>query len=163
MCQIPAVDTGSAPKPPSLLSMLLVVVVAGAVFALVIGAVTSSDPDVRAAFIVGSIAVGAAVVITVAVRRARARKQERTRVLATGTMHRARIVSVRTQGANEFRTQVGFELEVTPEDGTPYLVFCSESVPNLAIPRIQPDSVIDVWVDAQDKQRVVIDPELLGG
>lgn len=162
MCQIPAVDTGSAPKPPNLLVMLLISLGSVGFWVLIImGAQGDDDALIGYALALG--AVVAVVAIVAAVRRARARKQQRTRVLDTGTMHRARIVSIRTQGANEFRTQVGFELEVTPEGGEPYLAFCSESVPNLAIPRIQPESVIDVWVDAQDKQRVVIDPELLGG
>lgn len=162
MCHIPAVDTGSAPKPPNLLVMLLIGVGSIAVFALVAMGVVSDDPDVRGGSIFGLVAVVALVVVVLAVRRARARREERDRVLEAGTMHRARIVSVRTDGANEFRTRVGFELEVLPEVGEPYRVFCSESVPNLAIPRIQPDAVIDVWVDAEDRQRVVIDPELLG-
>lgn len=162
MCHIPAVDTGATPKPPNLLVMLLIGVGSIAVFVLVAMGLTSDDSDVRAGSVFGLVAAVAVAIVVVAVRRARARRAVRDRVLEAGTMHRARIVSVRTEGANEFRTRVGFELEVLPEAGEPYRAFCSESVPNLAIPRIQPDTVIDVWVDAEDRQRVVIDPELLG-
>lgn len=163
MCQIPAVDTGSAPRPPSLLVMLLIGVVSIGAFALVAMGIASDDPDVRGGSIFGLVAVVAVVVIVFAVRRSRARRRERERVLDAGTMHRARIVKVRTEGASEFRTRVGFELEVEPEAGEPYRAFVSESVPNLVIPRIQPDHMIDVWVDPVDPQRVVIDPELLEG
>jgi len=156
------VATGSAPQPPNLLVMLLLSLGSIAFWLLVIvGVQREDDLMIGLALAIGAVVAVAAV--TTAVRRARARRAQREQVLDRGTMYRARVVSIRTQGANEFRTRVGFQLEVLPEDGPPYLAVCSESVPNIAIPRIQPDSVIDVWVDPADPQHVVVDPGLVDG
>ena len=57
---------------------------------------------------------------------------------------------------------VVFLLEVTPESGDPYRVNVTELVSQLAIPRIQPETVVDVHVHPDDRQFVVIDPAALG-
>jgi hypothetical protein len=156
------VDPGSAVTPPHLGLMLLISLGSVAFWVLIIkGAQGGNDVLIGYALALG--AAIAALVVARAVRRARARRRQRERILDAGTMHRARIVGVRTVGANDSSTRVGFELEVVPEAEDAYRAFCTESVPNLAIPRIQPETVIDVWVDPPDRQKVVVDPELLRG
>ena len=55
-----------------------------------------------------------------------------------------------------------FTLEVNPESGGPYRVTVDELVSQLAIPRIQVDTVLDVHVHPDDPRFVVIDPEAIG-
>lgn len=152
--------SGSAPQPPSLLLMLLIGLGAPAFWVLVIMGAQSGE-DALTGFALALGAVIAVVVVARAVRRSRARRRQRRRILEEGIMARARIVSIRTEGANEYRTRVGFELEVEPEGEQPYLVYVSERISNLAIPRVQPDTLIDVWVDPDDRQAVVLDPALV--
>ncbi len=138
--------------------MLLVSVGSMAFWTLVIIGATRDD-----GFIVnvalGLGAVIAVFAITMAVRRSRARRALRERILDQGTLAQARIVSCRNNGAMNNDPYVDFVLEVIPEGGERYEVGYRTLVSQMAIPRVQPDTIVDVWVDPTDPQQVVIDPK----
>jgi len=125
---------------------------------VIVAAVEESDLLVGVALAIG--AVIAAVLITRAVRRSKARSAQRTRILDEGTLARARIVSAKNNGALNNDPYVDFVLEVQPEGGEPYRVEHRTLVSQMAIPRVQPETEIDVWVDPTDPESVVIDPKL---
>ena len=83
----------------------------------------------------------------------------RERILDQGTLAKARIVSAKNNGAMNNDPYVDFVLEVQPEGGEPYQVEYRTLVSQMAIPRVQPDTEIDVWVDPTNPQAVVIDPK----
>ena len=85
-----------------------------------------------------------------------------TGAVRDGIRTTARIVSTRVKGHLNQDPYVVFELEVTPETGAPYRTSVTELVSQLAIPRIQPDAVVDVHVHPEDDRFVVIDPVALG-
>jgi hypothetical protein len=123
---------------------------------VIVAAVEHSDALVGIALGLG--AVLAVFAITVAVRRSRARRAQRDRILDQGTLAKARIVSAKNDGAMNNDPYVDFVLEVQPEGGEPYQVEYRTLVSQMAIPRVQPDTEIDVWVDPTNPQAVVIDP-----
>lgn len=145
----------SVQKSP--LPAMLLGVASMAFWVLVItAAVEESDLLIGIALALGAVvAVGA---ITVAVRRSRARSAQRKRILDEGTTAKARIVSAKNNGSLNNDPYVDFVLEVQPEGGEPYRVEHRTLVSQMAIPRVQPDTEIDVWVDPDDPQAVVIDP-----
>lgn len=96
------------------------------------------------------------------IRQVRARNAEKRRATEDGIRTTARIVSTRVRGHLNQDPYVVFELEVTPEAGEKYRVSVTELVSQLAIPRIQPDTVLDVHVHPDDRAFVVIDPAALG-
>lgn len=122
----------------------------------IIAVVEHSDALVGVALALGGVI--AVFAITVAVRRSRARRAERERILDQGTLAKARIVSAKNNGAMNNDPYVDFVLEVQPEGGEPYQVEYRTLVSQMAIPRVQPDTEIDVWVDPTDPNAVVIDP-----
>lgn len=122
----------------------------------IIAVVEHSDALVGVALALGGVI--AVFAITVAVRRSRARRAERERILDQGTLAKARIVSAKNNGAMNNDPYVDFVLEVQPESGEPYQVEYRTLVSQMAIPRVQPDTEIDVWVDPTDPNAVVIDP-----
>ncbi len=155
MCEVAAVASASKSPVPALLVGL-----ASMVFwtLVIVAAVEHSDALVGIALVLG--AVIAVFAITVGVRRGRARRAERERILDQGTLTRARIVSAKNNGAMNNDPYVDFVLEVHPEGGEPYQVEYRTLVSQVAIPRVQPDTEIDVWVDPTNPQAVVIDPKL---
>lgn len=136
----------------------MLLVAASMVFWVLIidAAVNDSDTLVGAALTLG--AATAVVVVVVAVRRSRARRRERERILDEGTRAPARIISAKNNGALNNDPYVDFLLEVRPEGGEPYRVTHRTLVSQMAIPRVQPDAEIEVWVDPGNPQAVVIDP-----
>jgi hypothetical protein len=120
---------------------------------------TSPVPAMLVGIALGLGAVIAVFAITVAVRRSRARSAERARILDEGTLAKARIVSAKNNGSMNNDPYVDFLLAVTPEGGETYEVGYRTLVSQMAIPRVQPDAVVDVWVDPIDPQQVVIDPK----
>jgi len=123
---------------------------------VIIAAVEHSDTLVGIALGLG--AVIAILAVTVAIRRSRARRAEHARILDQGTLAKARIVSARNNGSLNNNPYVDFVLEVQPEGEEPYRVEHRTLVSQMAIPRVQPDTEIDVYVDPSDPQSVVIDP-----
>ncbi len=123
---------------------------------VIVAAVEESDLLIGIALAIG--AVIAIVLITRAVRRSRARRAQRDRILDEGTTAKARIVSAKNNGSLNNDPYVDFVLEVRPEGGEAYQVSHRTLVSQMAIPRVQPDTEIDVWVDPDDPQSVVIDP-----
>ncbi|KAA1417738.1 hypothetical protein F0U44_15715 [Nocardioides humilatus] len=147
-----------APPVKSPLPAMLVAVGSMGFWTLVIiAAVEESDALIGVALGLGAaIAVFA---ITVAVKRSRARSRERARILDQGTLAKARILSAKNNGAMNNDPYVDFLLEVQPEGGDPYEVSYRTLVSQMAIPRVQPESVVDVYVDPTDRFAVVIDPK----
>lgn len=106
--------------------------------------------------------VGLAVFAFFKIRQVRARNAHRRRALKDGIRTTARIANARVRGHLNQDPYVVFTLEVNPESGEPYRVTVDELVSQLAIPRIQVDTVLDVHVHPDDPRFVVIDPEAIG-
>jgi len=123
---------------------------------VIVGAVKAQDTLIGVALGLGLALVVFA--ITVAVRRSRARRAEEARILDQGTLTRARIVTARNNGSLNNDPYVDFVLEVLPEGGEPYRTSYRTLVSQMAIPRVQPDAEVDVWIDPDDPQAVVLDP-----
>ncbi|MCY1062700.1 hypothetical protein [Nannocystis sp. SCPEA4] len=103
-------------------------------------------------------AVGA---LTIKARASSARNAERLRVWQGGTPGRARIVTIGTKGGGiNGHPNIDFDLEVTLPGQEPYRVQVTSLVSKLAIPRVQPDTQIDVRVDPANKLNVLIDAAL---
>ena len=139
---------------------MLLVAASSAFWVLVIvGAVRESDALIGVALGLGLvIAISAA---TVAVRRSNARRTEDARILDQGARSPARVVSATSNGSLNNNPYVEFVLEVQPEGGEPYRVERRTLVSQMAVPRIQPGTVIDVYVDPGDPQSVVIEPSVI--
>lgn len=149
------------PQPPKSPLPAMLIAAGSMVFwtLVVVGAVKAQDTLIGIALGLGlAVAVFA---ITVAVRRSRARRAEEARILDQGTLTRARIVTAKNNGALNNDPYVDFVLEVLPEGGEPYQVTYRTLVSQMAIPRVQPDTEIDVYVDPADPESVVIDPSLV--
>ncbi|KRA29459.1 hypothetical protein ASD81_20975 [Nocardioides sp. Root614] len=127
---------------------------------VILAATTEDDGYVAAAFAVGG--AGLALFAVLKVRESRVKRLHRDRAISSGTRTTARIVATRVRGSLNNDPYVIFTLDVDPESGEPYRVELTELVSQLAIPRILPDTVIDVWVHPDDPQYVVIDPAALG-
>lgn len=103
-------------------------------------------------------AIGA---ITMKARASSSEKGELLRVYTRGTPARARIVNIGSKGgAVNGHPNIDFELEVTVPGQDPYRVSLTARVSKLAIPRVQPDALIDVRVDPDDRQRILLDAAL---
>lgn len=103
-------------------------------------------------------AVGA---IAMKVRGSAATKAEQLRIYTQGTPARARIIRIGTTGGSvNGHPNIDFELEVTFPGQEPYRTNLTALVSKLAIPRVQPDTQIDVRVDPADRQRVLLDASL---
>ncbi|KRB77343.1 hypothetical protein ASE01_11490 [Nocardioides sp. Root190] len=132
-----------------------------AFWVLVILAATREDNRLIAwAFAVGGL--GLAVFAVLKAQQVRDRKVHRMRAVEAGTRTTARIVSTRVRGHLNQDPYVVFGLEVLPESGDSYRVEITELVSQLAVPRILPDTVIDVHVHPDDPLYVVIDPAAVG-
>lgn len=126
---------------------------------VIVGAVMENDALVGLALGLGLVIATCAV--AVAIRRSSARRAERTRILDQGTRSPARVVIAKSNGSLNNDPYVEFVLEVQPEGGAPYRVEHRTLVSQLAIPRIQPGTVIEVYVDPDDSQSVAIEPSLI--
>lgn len=132
---------------------------------LVIRGATSGDEGDAgryAGYAFGIAGVTLAIFAFFKIRQVRARNADERRAVRDGIRTTARIVSTRVKGHLNQDPYVVFELEVTPEAGAPYRTSVTELVSQLAIPRIQPDTVVDVHVHPDDDRFVVIDPVALG-
>ena len=69
-------------------------------------------------------------------------------------------MNIRKNGAFNDHPYVEFELEVMLGDEEPYPLEHRALISQLAIPRIQPDTVIDIRVDPQDRTNIVVDEKL---
>ena len=91
-------------------------------------------------------------------------RMEMARLWIEGKAAKARVVNISTQGGGlNDHPLVNLELEVQPEGEAPYTTFVTEVINLLAIPRIQPDCLIDVRYDPADRSTVVIDESLTLG
>jgi hypothetical protein len=82
---------------------------------------------------------------------------ERNRILSTGLPAQATISRIWETGTRvNDRPLVGFELQVWPPGGAPYVAQCSMIVSPLAIPRIQPGATVAVKIDRADASKVAI-------
>ncbi|MFC7502314.1 hypothetical protein ACOACQ_11215 [Nocardioides sp. CPCC 206347] len=127
---------------------------------VILGATREDNRFVAAAFVVGG--AGLAVFAVLKTRESRTRRAHRERAIESGTRTTARIAATRVRGSLNNDPYVVFTLDVAPESGKAYRVELTELVSQLAIPRILPDTVIDVWVHPDDPNFVVIDPAALG-
>lgn len=127
---------------------------------VILGATREDNRYVAAAFVVGG--AGLALFAVLKVRESRAKRVHRDRAIESGTRTTARIAATRVRGSLNNNPYVVFTLDVNPESGEPYRVELTELVSQLAIPRILPDTVVDVWVHPDDRDFVVIDPAALG-
>ncbi|UMG92929.1 hypothetical protein MF408_00680 [Nocardioides sp. TF02-7] len=146
-------------------SSLFALVVPGAVLFwvfLVIGLAQGRQELVTAALVIGG--VTGLVAVTVAGRRTATARRERARILAEGTRARATIVSARADGAVNNHPYVAMVLDVRlPGEDDSYRVEHRTLVQQLQVHRIRREAVIDVWVDSEDREVVVVDPEITGG
>jgi hypothetical protein len=147
----------SLPKSP-LPAML--VAVGSMVFWVLVIVAANKDDDILIGIALGLGGAVAIFAITVAVRRSRARNAERKRILDQGQLTTARILSARNNGSLNNDPYVDFVLEVQPEGGEPYQVEYRTLVSQMAIPRVQPGTEVDVYVDPGDPHAVVIDPDV---
>jgi len=126
---------------------------------VIVGAVNEDDTLVGIALGVGLVVAVCAE--TVAIRRSNHRRGERTRIVDQGVRSPAHVVSAKSNGALNNNPYVDFVLEVQPEGEEPYRVEHRTLVSQMAIPRVQPGAVIDVYVDPGDPQSVVIEPSVI--
>ncbi len=92
-------------------------------------------------------------------KRAIAKKQSSIR--QDGVPARARILGLKETGARTNRNPwVELELEIIRVGVDSYRVTTEALISTLAIPRVQPDCVIDVRVDPHDPQQIVIEESL---
>lgn len=145
-------------------SSLIALVVPGAVLFwvfLVMGVAQGRQGLVTAALVIGGLT--ALVAVSVAGRRGAAARRERERILAEGRRAEARIVSARADGAVRSDPYVAMVLDVRlPGDDDSYRVEHRVLVPHLNVHRIRREAVVDVWVDPEDREVVVLDPEITG-
>lgn len=141
--------------------LLAMLVALGAmVFGVLLISAASNDPDVLVGIALTTGLAMAVVAIIVGVRRSRARRAMRRRLLDEGIVTKARIVSAKSNGALNNDPYVDFVLEVLPEGEDPYHVAYRTLVSQIAIPRVQPGNEIDVYVDPADPAAVLIDPSV---
>ncbi|WP_408896038.1 hypothetical protein ACJ5H2_14095 [Nocardioides sp. R1-1] len=154
-----------APSQPRFPLGVLFVLPTIAFWFLVIKGATSGDEGEAGRYAGMAFAIAGVTVAVFAffkVRQVRARNADRRRAVRDGVRTTARIVRTRVRGHLNQDPYVVFELEVRPETGEPYRVTVDELVSQLAIPRILPDTVVDVHVHPDDDRFVVIDPAALG-
>jgi hypothetical protein len=151
-------------QPPFPLGVLFVLPTILFWFLVIKGATSGDEGDAGryAGYAFGIAGVTLAVFAFFKIRQVRARSADQRRAVRDGIRTTARIVSTRVKGHLNQDPYVVFELEVTPESGATYRTSVTELVSQLAIPRIQPDAVIDVHVHPDDDRFVVIDRAALG-
>lgn len=157
-----AVTAPSQPQFPLGVIMILPTI---AFWTLVIVGATRDDgkhAGTYAAYAFAVAGAGLAVFAFFKIRQVRARNAHKRRAVDDGTRTPARIVGARVRGHLNQDPYVVFTLEVQPESGESYRVTVDELVSQLAIPRIQVGTVLDVHVHPDDPQFVVIDPEATG-
>lgn len=126
---------------------------------VIAGAVTANNTLIGAAVVLAVVTV--IVNVTLKIRASAAAGAARADLWARGTPARARVVRLTATGARiNHDPEVDLELDVTLPDQPPHRVTVRSFVSSLAVPRVQPDSTIDVRVDPADRTRVVIDPSL---
>lgn len=126
---------------------------------VIAGAITKNNILIGVGVAMMIITVG----LTIAnrVRASVAQSDARKQLWATGTPARARVVALEATGsAINTSPQVDLELEVTLPDQAPRRVTFRVYVSPLAIPRVQPDCMLDVRVDPNDPSRIAIDPNI---
>lgn len=158
VCQISAVSAPS--RPPLPLGVFLVLPGTAFWVLVIIGATTEEARYV--AYALGLGAVTMAVFAVFKVRQLRTERAHRARAIEAGTEATARIVSTRVRGHLNHDPYVVFDLEVAPESGPAYRVQVTELVSQLAVPRIQPDALLDIHIHPDDPKYVVIAPAALG-
>lgn len=154
-----------APSQPPFPVGVIMIVPTIAFWTLVVIGATRNDGEhagTYAAYAFAVAGVGLAVFAFFKIRQVRARSAHRRRAVTDGIRTTARITNARVRGHLNQDPYVVFTLEVTPESGEPYRVTADELVSQLAIPRIQVDTILDVHVHPDDPQFVVIDPAALG-
>lgn len=154
-----------APSQPQLPLGVLFVLPTIVFWVLVVKGATSGnegDAGRYVAYAFGVAGVTLAVFAFFKIRQVRARRADQLRAVRDGIRTTARIVSTRVRGHLNQDPYVVFELEVRPETGAAYRTSVTELVSQLAIPRIQPDAVLDVHVHPDDEKFVVIDRAALG-
>ena len=154
-----------SPSQPQFPLGVLFIVPTIVFWVLVIKGATSGDEGEAGRYAAMAFAVAGVTLAVFAffkIRQVRARRAHRRRAVEDGVRTTARIVSTRARGRLNQDPYVVFELEVSPEVGAPYRVSVLELVSQLAIPRIQPDTIVDVHVHPDDDRFVVIDPAVLG-
>jgi hypothetical protein len=126
---------------------------------VIAGAVTGSN-----LLIGGAVALAVVTIVGVLVMRGKAAAREdaaRAELWQHGTPTRARVVDLKTTGTRINQSpEVDLELEVTLPDQAPYRVTVRRYISVLSVPRVQPDCMLDVRVDPNDRTKVAIDPAL---
>lgn len=155
----------TAPSQPQFPLGVIMIVPTIAFWTLVIMGATRDDgkhAGTYAAYAFAVAGVGLAIFAFFKIRQVKARNAHKRRALESGIRTTARIAGTRVRGHLNQDPYVVFTLEVSPETGESYRVTVDELVSQLAIPRIQVDTIIDVHVHPDDPQFVVIDPAALG-
>ncbi|MBX7082784.1 MAG: DUF3592 domain-containing protein [Nannocystaceae bacterium] len=107
-------------------------------------------------YFVPMMVLGLAIPIVVLTRLLRG-SAERSRILSRGLPGQASIVNIWETGVRvNDSPQVGFQLHVYPQGGQPYAAQTTMIVSQLAIPRIQPGSTVQVMIDPADPSKVAI-------
>jgi hypothetical protein len=82
---------------------------------------------------------------------------ERKRILSTGTPAQATIVRIWETGTRiNNQPMVGFQLQVHPQAGQPYMAQTQMVISALQIPSIQPGTVVHCKYDAADPSKVAL-------
>lgn len=82
---------------------------------------------------------------------------ERSRILSKGVPAQATIMRIWETGMRvNHQPQVGFELQVHPPNAQPYVTQTTMVVSALAIPRIQPGTVVPCKFDPSDPSKVAL-------
>ncbi|MEL6177623.1 MAG: hypothetical protein AAFS10_01660 [Myxococcota bacterium] len=131
-------------------------------------AMTGDEQWLGAAFAVLVVALGIGAIVLL--RRSAKRSAEIARVWHEGVRATARVVSISTMGSFNDHPRVQFELDILPStEGDamlttgrePYRVQVTAVINQLAVPRIQPDSIIHVAIDPEERSRVAVDGALV--
>lgn len=94
-----------------------------------------------------------------ALRRSLKDAQRLRDIRERGIAVNARVVGLKETGGHvSHNPWVALELEIERDE--PYRITTEALISTLAIPRIQPGCVIDVWIDPDDPQQVAIDESL---
>jgi len=126
---------------------------------VIAGIVTANNALIGA----GVVLLVVTVVLSLArkLRASAAEGDARKELWTRGTPARARVVRLTATGARtNHNPEVELELELALPDQAPHRVTVRAYVSSLAVPRVQPDCVIDVRVDPADRTRVALDPGL---
>lgn len=150
----PALDRTSPMKKPSPWVML-----PGLAFWGLLGAGFYTEDTRFFSVAVGVAAVAIASKLAIAWRRSDQERAEVKRLWLEGTPRQAEIVAISSNGGMNGHPRVTFELQIRTASA-PHRARAEVIVDKLAIPRIQPGTVIGVRVDPRDPSRVLIDEAL---